>query len=79
MTADVAIGERAEDRVGDRVHQHVGVGMADEALIVRNLDAAEPDMIAGAEGMDVIALAGPHIFERADEFGFRDGKILAHW
>ena len=57
MAADIAIGDRAENRVGDRMAQHIGVGMADERLIVRNLDAAEPDVIAGTEGMDVIALA----------------------
>ena len=76
MAADIAVAERAEDRIGDRMAQHVGVGMADEALIVRNLDAAEPDMIAGPEGVDVIALARSHIFKRADEFGLGHGEIL---
>ena len=31
--ADVAFGQRAEDRVGQRVHADVGVGMADEAAV----------------------------------------------
>ena len=46
-----------EHRVGQRVQADIGVGMADQALVVRHLDAAEPDMIARAEAMDVEALA----------------------
>ena len=76
MAADIAFADRAENRIGDRMAQHVGVGMADQALIMRNLDAAEPDMIAGPEGMDVIALTRSHIFKRADEFGLGHGEIL---
>ena len=32
MHADVAVGERAEDGVGERMQHHVGVGMAGERL-----------------------------------------------
>ena len=31
MLADVAVGERAEDRVDERMQHHVGIGMADHA------------------------------------------------
>ncbi len=58
MPPDVALGQRAVDRVGDRVHPHVGVRMARPARVVRHLDAAEHDVVAGAEGVHVEAVAG---------------------
>ena len=57
MGADVAVAERAVERVGERVQADVGVGMAGEALVVGNAHAAEPDVVAGREGVDVEALA----------------------
>ena len=62
--------------VGDGVAQDVGVGMADKSMIMRDFHAAEPDMIAGPEGMDVIALSGPDIRKIADESRLRDGQIF---
>ena len=53
MRADVAVGQRAENGVGDGVRQNVGVGMAFEPVAVRDGDAAEPDLVAGAKSMDV--------------------------
>ena len=53
--------ERAEDRVGQRVHADVGVGMADEAAVERELHAAERDAVAGAEGVHVEAVAGADV------------------
>jgi hypothetical protein len=41
MMADVALAERAEHGVCQRVDEHVGVGVALEALVVGELDAAE--------------------------------------
>ena len=55
--ADIARAERAEHRIGQRVDQHVGVGVALEALVVRQLDAAEEKFAALNEGMDVITNA----------------------
>ena len=37
MIADIAGAERAEDRIGDRVEHDIGVAMAGEALVVRDL------------------------------------------
>ena len=48
MHADVAVGERAEDRVGERMQRDVGIGMAGELARVRDLHAAEPHMVAAA-------------------------------
>ena len=55
--ADVARAERAEHGIGQRVDEHVGVGVALEALVVRELDAAEKKFAALDEGMDVITNA----------------------
>jgi hypothetical protein len=38
---DVAHSRRAQQRVDQRVQQHVRVGMAKQARFVRNLDAAD--------------------------------------
>ena len=64
MRADVAVGERAEDRVGERMQRDVGVGMAGERVRVRDAHAAERDMVAGAERVHVDAGAGAHVAER---------------
>ena len=61
MQADIAGAERAQDRVGERVEPDIGIGMADQAALMRELDAAEPDAVAGAEGVDVEALAGADV------------------
>ena len=47
MHADVAVGERAEDRVGQRMQHHVGIGMAGERRAsCGNAHAAEHDVVA---------------------------------
>ena len=46
VLADVAQPRGAEQRVADRVQQHVGVGVAVEALVVRDLDAADHQLAA---------------------------------
>ena len=56
VLADIAVADRAEQRVGQRMEADIGVGMADEAPVVRDLDAAEPDGVARAEGMHVETL-----------------------
>ena len=73
MGADVAVAERAVKRVGERVQADVGVGMASEAVVVRDAHAAEPDVIAGREGVDVEALADPDVGRRVEQprFGGR--------
>ena len=77
MHADVAVGERAEDRVGQRMQRDVGIGMAGKLAVVRNLHAAEPDMVAaGVEGVDVIADAGADVGERRLRVALGAGEIL---
>jgi hypothetical protein len=57
MAADVAQRGRAEERVGDGVQQRIGVGMAQQALLVRDGDAAQDQRAAFDQGVAVIALA----------------------
>ena len=61
MAADVALAERAEQRVAERVNHHIAVGVRDHAAIVGNAHAAEHDMIALAERMHVESLAYAHL------------------
>src|SRR6185437_9970071 len=58
MHADVAGAERAQNRIGQGMQPDIGVGMADEALAMRELQPAQPEVIAGPEGMDIETLAG---------------------
>ena len=55
MHPDIAVGERAENGVDQRMQRHIGVGMPGEALLMRNAHAAERDMVAGPEGVHVVA------------------------
>ena len=57
VLADVAVADGAEDRIGQRVERHIRVRVALEALGVGNADPAQPDMIAGCEGVHVKAAA----------------------
>jgi pimeloyl-ACP methyl ester carboxylesterase len=62
VLADVAQPGRAEQRVGDRVGEDVGVGVAGEAGLVRDLHAAEDEPAPGRERVrvDPDAGAGAH-------------------
>ena len=64
MGADVAVAERAIDRVAQGVQHHVGVGMALELAVVRDPHAAEPHRVAFREGVDVETLADAHVGQR---------------
>ena len=58
MVADVGGGDRAQQRVGDGVDEHVGVRMAFESLGMRDLDPAEKERPAFREGMNVVTDTG---------------------
>ena len=55
--ADVAEPRRAEQRIRDRVQQRVGVGMAEQAARMRDVDTAENQLAPGHQRMDVVTLA----------------------
>ena len=72
--ADIAVGERAEDRVDQRVQRDVGVGMSGDAARMRDAHAAEHDVIAVAEGVHVETAAGAHIAERRHAAALRRAR-----
>src|SRR5690606_38797964 len=57
MDADVAQRERAEHRIAKRVQDHVAVAVRGDAALVGHAHAAEHDVVAFAEGVDVVTLA----------------------
>ena len=60
MLADVAERGRAEQRVHERVQGDVGVGVAVEAELALDRDAAEDERPTGDEAVDVVADPDPH-------------------
>ena len=76
MRADIAVRQRAEDGVDQRMQADIAVGMREKALGVRHADAAEHQMIAIAEGMNVVAGAGPDIAEQGCRGGLPRGQNL---
>ena len=60
VLADVAEPGRAEQRVDDRVREHVGVGVAREAALAGDLDAAEDQRPPVREAMRVDADPAAH-------------------
>ena len=76
MRADVAVGERAENGVDQRMQRDVGVGMSGHAARMRNADAAEHDVIAVGEGVHVEAVADAHVGQRGAMRSFGAGEIL---
>src|SRR5258708_17895996 len=63
MHPDIARTDGAEHRVGYRVQPDIGVGMTDQPEIVRDLDAADEDMVAGTERVHIKTLAGSDVAE----------------
>ena len=76
MLADVAVGERTENGVDDRVQRDVGVGMAGEAALMLDPHAAEHDMVAVAEGMHVEAVAETEVSEACDAPRLGLGEVV---
>ena len=70
VCANIAVRYRAVERVGDRVHKHIRIGMPVERLGVRDANPAQPNVIAGAEGMDIEALTQPNIGTLVKHPGF---------
>ena len=62
-SSDIAGGDRAQQRIGQRVEQDVTVGMAGKALIVRQKNAADLERNAGAKLMGIPAVAYSHFSE----------------
>ena len=76
MRSDIAVRERAEDGVDQRVEADVTVRMRKKAFGVRHADAADHHMIALAKGMNVVAVSGSDIAEHGAKASFLAGKIF---
>ena len=64
MRADVAESRGAEQRVAKRVGYNVAIGMADGAFVEWDFDAADDELAAFGEAMQVVAdaAANAHAF-----------------
>jgi len=67
VLADIAQGQRTEQRIGERMQQHVAVGMGDQPELVGNAHAAQGDEIALAEAVYVVAMADTHKEQRPEK------------
>ena len=79
MRADIAVRQRAENGVDQRMQADIAVGMGEKAFRVRHAHAADHQMIAVAEGMHVVAGAGPDIAEHRWQAGLPRGQNLQVW
>src|SRR5258708_13945383 len=62
MLPDVAQPRGAQQRVANRVQQHVGIRMAFQPLGVGDIDPADHQLLPGDKGMHVEALPYSHAF-----------------
>lgn len=76
VRADIAIGQRAQDRIDQRVQADVAIGMRKEAAGVGHADAADHQMIAIAEGVHVVTRTHADIAERCCEPRFFAQEIF---
>ena len=61
MHADIAGADRPQHRVGQGVETDIGVGMAGQARVVRDLDAAYANLVTSGEGVRVESLPDANI------------------
>src|SRR3546814_14628506 len=55
MVADVAVGEGAEDRVGQRMTRDIGIAMALKSMTMRDFHAPDPQRLGRHEALNVLA------------------------
>ena len=78
MRADIALGQRAVDGIGDGMEPHIGIGMALQAPLMGQGHAAEHHVIAGPEAVHVVAIAGADIHASLHQ-PFGACEIAAPW
>ena len=61
MHADIAGAEGSKDRVGQGVETDISVGVTGEARLVRDLDPANEDLVAGCKGVHVETLTDANL------------------
>src|SRR3954451_7891107 len=70
MRTDIAVGERAQDGIDQRVEADISIGVGEKAASVWHANAADHHVIAFAKGVNVVADAGSDIAKRCAETGF---------
>ena len=60
MMADIAFADRAQERVRDRMADHIRIRVAIESAIMRNVDAAENQFPPRHQPMGVVTIATPN-------------------
>src|ERR1019366_5015391 len=76
VRTDIAVRQRAEDCIDQRMEADIAVGMREKAAAVRHADAANHQVIAVAEGVNVVAAAGSDIAEHGAKAGLFADKIF---
>ena len=76
MRADIAVRQRAEDGVDQRMQADIAVGMREKAACMRHPHAADHQVIAVAKGVHIVAGSGSDIAEHGAETGFFADKIF---
>ena len=76
MLADIALGERAQDGIDQRMQRHISIRMAGHAAAMRDAHAAEHHMIAVDKGVHVEAVADAHVGKRRRVQEFGAGEIV---
>ena len=76
MRADIAVRQRAENSVDQRVETDVAVGMSEKSAVVRHANTANHHVIAVAEGVHIVTGPGSDIAEPGCETGFLADKIF---
>ena len=75
MLSDITPRQGAIDRVGDRVHPHICIGVTLEPTIVQHLHTAEDHVISVTKAVHVVAVAQPYIHIHT-HCTFGPGEIL---
>src|SRR3546814_19467701 len=57
MSADIAVGKCAENRVGQRVKRDIGIAMPFKSMTMRDFQPADPQRLARNQSVDVISHA----------------------
>src|SRR3954452_2060426 len=76
MRADIAICQRAQDCIYQRVEPDVPIRMREKTTAVRHADAADHQMIAFAKSVNVVAGAHSDIAKRCAETSFFADKVF---
>ena len=65
VVSDVSFADRSQKSVSEGMQPRVGVGVTDEAPVVGDLHAAEPQVVARSEPVGVEALPDAHRAHRS--------------